>query len=128
MLRKLIMRERRNAVLRRAGKLKSANGPEVYMSISDFDDIELKTGLSVDSRDIDTLVINAEPEMMFEVKTAIDEIGDFYGFGSVAGEGGIYIQDSSYLPSDAIDAIANAYMNIAGGYDLVDFELRRVSE
>ena len=127
-LRRLIMRERRNAVLRRAGKLKSADGPEIYMSMSDFDDIELKTGLSVDSRDIDTLVINAEPEMMFEVKAAIDEIGEFYGFGSVAGEGGIYIQDSSYLPSDAIDAIANAYMNIAGGYDLVDFELRRVSE
>lgn len=127
LLRKLIMQERRNAVLRRAGRLKSVQ-PDIYVSISETSDLEVKSGFQVNSRDIDTLIIDAEPEMMFEVKSAIDAIGQFYGFESVASDSGILIKNSSYLPGDALDAVANAYMNIAGEYDLVDFELKRICE
>ena len=127
LLRKLIMQERRNAVLRRSGRLKSAQ-PDIYVSLSETSDLEVKSGFQVNSRDIDTLVIDAEPEMMFEVKSAVDAIGEFYGFESVASDSGILIKNSSYLPSDALEAVANAYMNIAGEYDLVDFELKRICE
>ena len=127
MLRKLIMQERRNAVLRRSGRIKSAE-PNIYISISEISDLSVKSGFQVDSREIDTLVIDAEPEMMFAVKSAVDSIGQFYGFESVATDEGILIKNSSYLPSEALEAVANAYMNISGEYDLVDFELNRLSE
>lgn len=126
-LRRLIMQERRNAVLRRAGRIKS-EAVDVYVSISETSDLEVKSGLQINSRDIDSLVIDAEPEMMFEVKSAVDQIGEFYGFESIATDNGIIIKDASYLPNDAIEAVANAYMNISGEYDLVDFELNRLSE
>jgi len=125
-LRKLIMQERRNAVLRRSGRIKSAE-PNIYISISEISDLSVKSGFQVDSREIDTLVIDAEPEMMFAVKSAVDSIGQFYGFESVATDEGILIKNSSYLPSEALEAVANAYMNISGEYDLVDFELNRLS-
>lgn len=127
-LRRLIMQERRDAVLRRSGRMKSEETPSIYVSISEISDLEVKSGLQINSRDIDTLLIDAEPEMMFAVKSAVDAIGDFYGFESFATDAGIQIKDASYLPSDAIEAIANAYMNVAGEYDLVDFELNRLAK
>lgn len=126
-LRRLIMQERRNAVLRRAGRIKS-DSVDVYVSISETSDLEVKSGFQINSRDIDSLIIDAEPEMMFEVKSVVDQIGEFYGFESIATDNGIIIKDASYLPNDAIEAVANAYMNISGEYDLVDFELNRLSE
>jgi HK97 family phage prohead protease len=126
-LRRLIMQERRDAVLRRSGRIKSEETPNIYVSISEVSDLEVKSGLQINSRDIDTLLIDAEPEMMFAVKSAVDAIGDFYGFESFATDAGIQIKDASYLPGDAIEAIANAYMNVAGEYDLVDFELNRLA-
>ena len=126
-LRRLIMQERRNAVLRRAGRIKS-DSVDVYVSISETSDLEVKSGFQINSRDIDSLIIDAEPEMMFEVKSAVDQIGEFYGFESIATDNGILIKDVSHLPNDAIEAVANAYMNISGEYDLVDFELNRLSE
>ena len=126
-LRRLIMQERRDAVLRRSGRIKSEETPSIYVSISEVSDLEVKSGLQINSRDIDTLLIDAEPEMMFAVKSAVDAIGDFYGFESFATDAGIQIKDASYLPGDAIEAIANAYMNVAGEYDLVDFELNRLA-
>jgi len=128
MLSRLIMQERRNAVLRRAGRLKSEEMPNIYVSISDVSDLEVKSGFQINSRDIDTLLIDAEPEMMFAVKSAVDQIGDFYGFQSFATDAGIQIKNSSYLPNDAIQAIADAYMNVAGEYNLIDFELNRLCE
>jgi hypothetical protein len=127
-LRRLIMQERRDAVLRRSGRIKSEETPNIYVSISEVSDLEVKSGLQINSRDIDTLLIDAEPEMMFAVKSAVDAIGDFYGFESFATDAGIQIKDASYLPGDAIEAIANAYMNVAGEYDLVDFELNRLAK
>jgi HK97 family phage prohead protease len=127
-LRRLIMQERRDAVLRRSGRIKSEETPSIYVSISEVSDLEVKSGLQINSRDIDTLLIDAEPEMMFAVKSAVDAIGDFYGFESFATDAGIQIKDASYLPGDAIEAIANAYMNVAGEYDLVDFELNRLAK
>jgi HK97 family phage prohead protease len=127
-LRRLIMQERRDAVLRRSGRMKSEETPNIYVSISEISDLEVKSGLQINSRDIDTLLIDAEPEMMFAVKSAVDAIGDFYGFESFATDAGIQIKDASYLPGDAIEAIANAYMNVAGEYDLVDFELNRLAK
>lgn len=127
-LRRLIMQERRDAVLRRSGRIKSEETPNIYVSISEVSDLEVKSGLQINSRDIDTLLIDAEPEMMFAVKSAVDTIGDFYGFESFATDAGIQIKDASYLPGDAIEAIANAYMNVAGEYDLVDFELNRLAK
>jgi HK97 family phage prohead protease len=127
-LRRLIMQERRDAVLRRSGRMKSEETPNIYVSISEVSDLEVKSGLQINSRDIDTLLIDAEPEMMFAVKSAVDAIGDFYGFESFATDAGIQIKDASYLPGDAIEAIANAYMNVAGEYDLVDFELNRLAK
>ena len=126
-LRRLIMQERRNAVLRRAGRIKSES-VDVYVSISETSDLEVKSGFQINSRDIDSLIIDAEPEMMFEVKSVVDQIGEFYGFESIATDNGILIKDASYLPNEAIEAVANAYMNISGEYDLVDFELNRLSE
>ena len=128
MLSRLIMQERRNGVLRRAGRLKSEEMPNIYVSISDVSDLEVKSGFQINSRDIDTLLIDAEPEMMFAVKSAVDQIGAFYGFESFATDAGIQIKNSSYLPSDAIQAIADAYMNVAGEYNLIDFELNRLFE
>ena len=127
MLKKLIMRERRMAVLRRAGRRKSAEGPSVYISISETSDLEVKSGFQVNSKDIDTLLIDVEPEMMFSVKSAIDEIGSFYGFDSTATDLGIEIPNSSGLSDEAVSAIANAYMNISGTFDLVDIEFNRLT-
>jgi hypothetical protein len=122
-LRQSIMRERRSNVLARAAKARGKSELSVYVSISEKHDLEVKSGLQVASREIDLFQVDIHPSFIFDVKTAIDAVGDYYGFNAEANEGGVQITGLASVSVDGVNALVNAISEIEKQQPLEVYEL-----
>ena len=121
-LRQAIMRERRNAVLTRAGRARGKSELDVYVSISEDHDLEIKSGLQVSSVEIDMFSIDVLPRFLFEVKAAVDAVGEYYGFTAEADKFGINIKGIASVSVDGVNALVNAISEIEKNQPLEAYE------
>jgi hypothetical protein len=83
----------------------------VFISISDDKDMQVKSGLQFDTRDIDSVVIEVSVNEMFELKSLIDPVLEYHGVDAKATEYGIQIFRYSQLTDEAISALSSVIEN-----------------
>ena len=127
-IRQAIMRERRNNVLARAAKARGKSELSVYVSISENHDLEVKSGLQVSSREIDLFQVDIHPSFIFDVKTAIDAVSEYYGFNTKANEYGVQITGIASISVDGVNALVNAISEIEKQQPLEVYELSNFGE
>jgi hypothetical protein len=88
------------------GAFKSDNA-EIFISISDDKDMQIKSGLQFDTRDIDSVVIEVSVNEIFELKSLIDPVLEYHGVDAKATEYGIQIFRYSQLTDEAISALSS---------------------
>ena len=84
---------------------------DVFISISDDKDMQVKTGLQFDTRDIDSVVIEASVNELFELKSLIDPVLEYHGVDAAVTEYGIQIFKYSQLTDEAILALSSVIEN-----------------
>lgn len=122
-LRQAVMRERRNAVLVRAGRARGKSELNVYVSISEDHDLEVKSGLQIASAEIDSFQIDILPEFIFDIKSAVDTVAEYHGFEAEANEHGIKVKGIASVSVDAVNALVNAISQIESQQPLEVYEL-----
>lgn len=127
-LRQAIMRERRSNVLARAAKARGKSELSVYVSISENHDLEVKSGLQVPSREIDLFQVDIHPSFIFDVKAAIDTVGEYYGFSAKANEHGVQITGIASVSVDGVNALVNAISETEKQQPLEVYELPNFGE
>ena len=121
-LRQAIMRERRNNVLVRAGRARGKSELDVYVSISEDHDLEIKSGLQIPSNEIDMFTIDVLPRFLFDVKSAVDAVAEYYGFEAEATKHGINIKGIASIDVDGVNALVNAISEIEKNQPLEAYE------
>lgn len=122
-LRQAVMRSRRNAVLERAGRARGKSAVDVYISISENHDIEVKSGFQIASTEIDSFQIDILPEFIFDVKSAVDTVAEYHGFSAEANDYGIKIKGIASVSVDGVNALVNAISQIESQQELEMYEL-----
>jgi hypothetical protein len=79
----------------------------VYMTVSENHDINIKSAQNVNSRDIDSLLLEMPVEYIYEFKSLIDPVADYHRISVVAVDSGLKIFDASKLTVAALDAMSN---------------------
>jgi HK97 family phage prohead protease len=124
-LRQAVLRARRNAVLERAGRARGKSDMSVYVSISEHHDLEIKSGLQIESTEIDSFQIDIRPEFIFDVKSAIDAVAEYHGFSAIANDEGVKISGIASVTVDGVNALVNAISQIEGQQPLEVYELAK---
>ncbi len=88
-----------------------SDGAEVFVSISDDKDMQVKSGLQFDTRDIDSVVVEVDVNELFELKSLIDPVLEYHGIDAEATEYGIQIFRYSQLTDEAISALSSVIDN-----------------
>jgi HK97 family phage prohead protease len=82
-----------------------------YVTVSEDYDINVKTARNIDTKELDTLVFEMPAEMLFDFKSLIDPVADYYRISVVAVDSGLKIYDASKLTVDALDAMGSVIRN-----------------
>jgi hypothetical protein len=122
-LRQAIMRERRNNVLARAAKARGKSELSVYVSISENHDLEIKSGLQIQSSQIDGFQIDIHPSFIFDIKSAVDTVAEYHGFTSTANDNGIWVTGIAAVGVDGVNALVNTISQIEKQQPLEVYEL-----
>lgn len=80
---------------------------DIFISVSETSDMQVKTGLQFDTRDLDAILIEVPFDSLFEAKSLLDNVFDYYGIKSLVTENGITIYNESQISDDAIEAMSN---------------------
>jgi HK97 family phage prohead protease len=103
-IRKQMMELLRRQYMASRGK---ADTYAVYMTVSENHDINIKSAQNVNSRDIDSLLLEMPVEYIYEFKSLIDPVADYHRISVVAVDSGLKIFDASKLTVAALDAMSN---------------------
>jgi len=112
-------------VLERAGRARGKSDMSVYVSISEHHDLEIKSGLQIESTEIDSFQIDIRPEFIFDVKSAIDAVAEYHGFSAIANDEGVKISGIASVTVDGVNALVNAISQIEGQQPLEVYELAK---
>jgi hypothetical protein len=126
-LRQAIMRERRSNVLARTAAARGKSELSVYVSISENHDLEIKSGLQIQSNQIDGFQIDIHPSFIFDIKSAIDTVAEYHGFQSTANDDGIWVTGIASVGVDGVNALVNAISQIEKQQPLEIYELSSFS-
>ena len=126
-LRQAIMRERRSNVLARTAAARGKSELSVYVSISENHDLEVKSGLQIQSSQIDGFQIDIHPSFIFDIKSAVDTVAKYHGFNSTANDDGIWVTGIASVGVDGVNALVNAISQIEEQQPLEIYELSSFS-
>jgi len=88
-----------------------SDGAQVFISISEDKDMQIKSGLQFDTRDIDSIIIEIPVNDLFEFKSLIDPVLEYHGIYAQANEQGIQIFKYSQLTDEAVSALSSVINN-----------------
>lgn len=126
-IRQAIMRERRSNVLARAAAARGKSELSVYVSISENHDLEVKSGLQIQSNQIDGFQIDIHPSFIFDIKSAVDTVAEYHGFNSTANDDGIWVTGIASVGVDGVNALVNVISQIEKQQPLENYELSSFS-
>ena len=126
-IRQAIMRERRSNVLARTAAARGKSELSVYVSISENHDLEVKSGLQIQSNQIDGFQIDIHPSFIFDIKSAVDTVAKYHGFNSTANDYGIWVTGIASVGVDGVNALVNAISQIEKQQPLETYELSSFS-
>lgn len=126
-IRQAIMRERRSNVLARAAAARGKSELSVYVSISENHDLEVKSGLQIQSNQIDGFQIDIHPSFIFDIKSAVDTVAEYHGFNSTANDDGIWVTGLASVGVDGVNALVNVISQIEKEQPLENYELSSFS-
>ena len=126
-IRQAIMRERRSNILARTAAARGKSELSVYVSISENHDLEVKSGLQIQSNQIDGFQIDIHPSFIFDIKSAVDTVAKYHGFNSTANDDGIWVTGIASVGIDGVNALVNAISQIEKQQPLETYELSSFS-
>jgi len=95
---------------RTGNKRKSANF-DAFISVSEYKDMQIKSGLHFNTSEIDSVVINVPVADIFEFKSLIDPVLEYHHITALAVNSGVQIFRYSQLTDEAISALSSVIKN-----------------
>lgn len=83
----------------------------MFMSVSEGHDINIKTAQSINTADIDAIVLEMPIAEIFEFKSLVDPVLDYHGINVAAVDTGLKIYGASKLSEDALGAMISVIKN-----------------
>jgi hypothetical protein len=96
----------------------------VYVSVSEGNDISVKTALQ--STIHDSILIKVEPQLISQVKQAVDTVAEYHGVHISRAENGINVFGAHELNDDSIEAISRAIYASYVDSNIEDIEMDRI--
>lgn len=95
----------------RTGNRRKSGNFDAFISVSDYKDMQIKSGLHFNTSEIDSVVIPVAMGDLFEFKSLIDPVLEYHSISAVAVDGGVQIFRYSQIDDDAISALSNVIEN-----------------